>query len=498
MKAQRVLLIDPPFQRFFGQSLNQFPLGPTYLAAALDKAGIETAVLNTDYSPRLIEYISERKMIESYDDYLKILKTKNHPIWKEIESVIENWKPTIVGISVRTPKYYSALSVASIVKKINSKIPVIFGGVHATIAPELCIKNKDVDFVVRGEGEATIVDLIKNLSQKKLTKIKGLTFKNDQGKIIHNPDRELIENINDIPFPARHLMIYKSKDPEYYNIIFATRGCPHNCTFCASKKLWTRRVRFRKPENVVNEIEFVYKKYGIALFNFLDDSFVINPKYTNAICDEILKRNLKITWVCETPASSVTDKLIKKMKKAGCYSVMIGIESGNKEILEKIKKSSNKLEMKKAAKILKKNKIRFCSAFMIGFPWDTRETIQETVSFMKELDPDNAGLSIVVPYPGTELYEEYVKERFVPRDFRKLDFSYFNQVNPRMFNNNFSEEEKRKIVMEVVRVFDKHNRKKVLIGLITNTQMYLKILTTKGWFNPSRILKVLKFTLNLK
>ena len=135
---------------------------------------------------------------------------------------------------------------------------------------------------------------------------------------------------------------------------------------------------------------------------------------------------------------------------------------------------------------------------MIGFPWDTRETIQETVSFMKELDPDNSGLSIVVPYPGTELYEEYVKERFVPRDLKKLDFSYFNQINPRMFNNNFSEEEKRKIVMEVVRVFDKHNRKKVLMGLVTNPQMYLKILTTKGWFNPSRILKVLKFTLNLK
>ncbi|KWT82524.1 B12-binding domain-containing radical SAM protein [Candidatus Magnetominusculus xianensis] len=489
MKA-RVLLIDPPFQVFFEQSHNQFPLGLGYLAASLEKNGIETLILNADYSPTIKSVVSEKQMIDKYEDYINAIKTHDHPSFKEIRAIIEDYNPTIVGVTVRTPKYMSALIVASVVKSVNKNISVVFGGVHPTLLPEIVIKNENVDFVVRGEGEITIVELVKGLVND-IENVKSITYKRND-TIIHNPDRELIHDMDSIPFPARHLMIKKTDDPNYYNIIFATRGCPHNCTFCASKNIWTRQVRFRSPKNVVDEIEFVKNKYKCNIFNFIDDSFVVNPKYTIQICDEINRRKLKIKWVCETPASSVTDDLIKQMKAAGCYSLMFGVESGNAEILKKVNKSSTKEEMILAAALVKKYKLRLTCAFMIGFPWDTRDTIRETVEFMKELDPDLAGISITIPYPGTELYNTYIEEGCFNKE-EDIDYTYFNQINPRMFNRNIEEEDQIKIVANIVKIFNNHNRLKLIKGLFNNPRLYFNLLIGNKNIGVKLLINMLRY-----
>jgi len=393
---KKVLLISPPWYRIFGGSSFASPLGLCYIAAVLEEHGYDVVIYNADFKNNL-ELISDREITARYDEYLRILKNINHPLWKEIQRVISYQSPDIVGISVTTAKYGSALNISHLVKIFDPKIPVVWGGVHPTILPEETIKNKDVDIVVRGEGEYTFLDLIENIDN--LNDVLGITYK-ENDKIIHNPNRPLIQNLDELPFPARHLLLEKENyPPEAFGNIFASRGCPYNCIFCASHKVWTRKVRYRSPENVVDEIKYIQKTFKTHHFRFEDDSFTINKKWVYEICNLLIKEKLNIQWTTETRADIVTDDLIKKMKLAGCKNITIGVESGNEKILKKIKKGITIEQIKNANKILKQNGVGLSAFFMIGFPWETKREINNTISLMKELDPSIAVFSVATPYP---------------------------------------------------------------------------------------------------
>ena len=230
----KVLLISPPWYRIFGGCSDSSPLGLCYIAAILEKHGYNVSVYNADYKTDL-QPTSVVELTAKYDTYLRTLNDMNHPLWKEVGAVISKQSPDIVGISVMTAKYGSALNVSRLVKDFDPDIPVVWGGVHPTILPDETMKNKDVDIVVRGEREYTFWELIENLES--LDKVLGITYK-ENGEIIHKPNRPLIENLDELPFPARHLILEKENyHPEAFGNIFASRGCPYNCIFCASHKV---------------------------------------------------------------------------------------------------------------------------------------------------------------------------------------------------------------------------------------------------------------------
>ncbi|MCJ7504915.1 B12-binding domain-containing radical SAM protein, partial [Candidatus Bathyarchaeota archaeon] len=409
----KVLLVSPPWYRLFGYSSAHLPLGLCYVAAVLEKQGYDVFVYNADYRPGS-QLVSASGMSARYEDYLRTLGDKKHSLWKDIEGVIRSCSPDIVGISVMTAKYGSALNVSRLVKEICPDTPVVWGGVHPTILPDESMRNPDVDFVVRGEGEYTFLNLVENLREP--DKVLGITYKHD-GKVVHNQDRPLIGDLDELPFPAKHLVMEKENlSPDAFGNIFASRGCPYSCVFCASHKVWGRKVRFRSPGNVIQEIKEVRNAFKTRRFSFEDDTFALDRKRVDDICDLFIKEDLGVKWVVETRANLIKDGLVKKMKHAGCEEITIGVESGDEQTLKRIKKGITVEQVRNANKILKDNKMKLSAFFLIGFPWETRKEIDKTVSLMKEIDPRTAIISVVTPYPGTELYEVCVSEGLMPKN----------------------------------------------------------------------------------
>jgi radical SAM superfamily enzyme YgiQ (UPF0313 family) len=336
----KVLLINPPFQRFFGGGKSpKLPLGLCYIASYLTYNGYETFVYDAEFNPIGSSSVLIKEVTENIENYFKALDDMNNEIWKEIKNKIKSYSPDVVGISVKTATFKAGLNIAKLCKEIDKNIVVIMGGPHICCNPEDIGRYDFVDYGVIGEGEITTLELLKNIENRKTpSNIKGVVYKNN-GKTVITPRRELIKELDSIPIPEHEHIIDLDKIPrEYHGEIITGRGCPYSCTFCASSLVWEKKVRFRKPEKVVEEIEYILNKFGTNYFYIEDDTFTIKKDFAIKICDLLIEKNLPIKWSCETRANLVDEELIKKLKEAGCDDISIGVESGSDETLEKIKK----------------------------------------------------------------------------------------------------------------------------------------------------------------
>lgn len=377
------------------------PLGLAYLAAVLEKEKIPVKIIDTPilgYSQK--EIIKEAKKIE----------------------------PTIIGFGGVTQEFPANLKTASNLKKHLQDCLIFIGGSHVSATPKQTIRHKCFDIAILGEAEKTIVDLIKTLAQgKNLKKVKGIAFRKGR-KIIITPPRPFIKNLDTIPFPSHHLLPplrkYSPTPGSHKNFpmgtIITSRGCPFQCTFC-SRSVFGNQVRFRSPKNVVDEIEVLVKDYGAREMRFWDDTLNFKPERLIEICKEILKRKLKFTWSCLCRVNFVTLRMLRWMKKAGCWQISYGLESGNQEILNRVKKGITLPMVRQAVAKTKKAGIEIKGFFMIGLPGETEETIQQTIDFAKELDIDIAAFSITIPFPGTEIWAEAIRNG----EFRATSFENY-------------------------------------------------------------------------
>ena len=422
----RVLLIDSP-SRIFTKFVNfYFPTGLASLGAVLRNAGHQVAIFDVDALKKGtdIDFTEEYKRL---DLYRQGLNNNQHWIWQEIRKVLEDYKPDLVGITALTPKFGSVLKTAEVVKNYNSKLPVIVGGPHPTLLTEGSLKSKNIDIAIRGEGERTILELVKTIeNNNNLQKVKGVSFKKN-GKVFHNPPREFIKNLDEIPFPARELLMNpKSYTSEDMGIIMASRGCPFNCTYCCH--FWGKCVRFRSPKNVVKEIKEVKHQYGTRQFEFKDDTFTINKNWVTEICNRLISEKLRINWGCTTRVDLLDEKLARKIQEAGCNIIKFGIETGSERILKETKKGVTFEQMKKTAKTLNKIGLFWSGYFMMGLPSETEEDILKTYKFMKELNPYYAGLGVYNPFPKTELFDQGVKMGLLCAD---VTLDHFFKTNPK-------------------------------------------------------------------
>jgi len=487
----KVLLINPPWYRLFGEELAAFPLGLSYLAGVLEKNGFDAVVYNADHSKGAISDMSSEEMVAHHESYLKTLSDLSEPIWDEVREIVRSQKPDVVGVNVWTPKLGSALNVAKICKQINPDIKVVFGGVHATIMPEQTLKNNEVDYVVRMEGEYTMLELCQKIQGgEPVDNVLGISFKKG-GNMLNNPNRPFIENLDELPFPARHLLL--DKETYFANAfgkIFASRGCPYQCNYCGSNKIWTRKVRYRSPKNVVDEIEHVKKEFGSTHFVFEDDLLTINKKFLTSICDELIERNLDIEWSCETRANLVFDDLVKKMKMSGCTGIVVGIESGSEKILRDIKKGIVPEQIYNAAKIIKDNGVIYSAFFMIGFPTETKEDIMETVKVMKETQPFNAVLSVLTPYPDSEVYFQCKELGLMPEN---IDWSRFYHQSPdNFFMKYMTKQEFDEIKNWAVKVFDDHNKAQKRSFLMKHPIYTARRVIKNKYYTPKNMMRLIK------
>jgi anaerobic magnesium-protoporphyrin IX monomethyl ester cyclase len=429
-----ILLIEPPFERLQGVKRCFFPLGLTYLAAYLRNKGYTVSIYDVEYS-RDTGIIPYAEAAKSYEKYLEGLKNEQHPVWQEVKLVLRQINPQIVGISCTK---------------------LVFGGCHPTVLADQVLSSSLVDFVIRGEGELTFSGLIEALENNtSLAKIDGLSFKiND--RIHHGPPRKLIPDLNQLPYPARDLLRdAHGYDSEDMGLIMGSRGCPFQCTYCASKNMWGRRVRYRSAQNIIGEIRAVQEQFGTFQFSFEDDSFTTNPKLIGEFCRQLIEQNLKISWSAITRINLLSDELIKQMRNAGCNHIRVGIESGSDKVLRATQKGLTVDQMRVGAKVLHRQGIYWSAYFMMGLPSETEEDILASIRLMHEIKPDYCTLSIFTPYPGTAIFDELKQKEMVSEN---MNWSKFSHASP---HNYFAPHIPRQRFEELSDYFaqevDKHN-----------------------------------------
>jgi len=396
-RMQKVLLIPTHLE----PHVRSLPLGPAYLAAVLEMKNYTVRV----YDP---------------------------PPYKKPKVVdfIRKFRPDIIGISCMTPSFPKACGIAKDIKN-NFDTPVVFGGIHPTTLPEETLKNEFIDFVIMGEGEFAFVDLLKALSgEMELSRVLGLGYK-ENGKIKLNPPRPLIEDIDSLPLPSRHLFSkwYFQRQPsirgQWFSLtnVIGSRGCPFNCSYCASKVMFGRRVRYNSPKRVVDEIEHVVKKYKLDGVTFSDDTFSISPQRVHEVCRLINKRKLNIKWRVQMRVDTVTDEIARELKESGCVQADLGVESGSPRILKILNKGTTPEQAVEAFRILRKHGIKTCATFMIGNPTETMEDVEKTRRLAHKLNADYVQFFITIPYPGTPMYSEISRKR---PEIKKISYDKYH------------------------------------------------------------------------
>ena len=397
-----IVLINPSQKNVYGHGVipPYPPLGLLYLGAVL---------LNGGYSVEVIDIDIDFPNVDQFTEFIK------------------ETRPAVVGFTAVTPSFNDAVRLAGIIKRIYKPF-IIFGGPHTTAIPFEVLKESNIDAVVVGEGEETILEFMNNFKTGNMIPVPGLIIKKGS-RILKGARREFIKNLDKLPFPAWSLLKHQRKysPPDALTIPVATlltsRGCPYRCTFCQAPKLWGRNIRRRSVDNVIEEIRFLISEYNIKEIHIADDDFSHSEEWTMDFLSRAKKEIYKVRFLFMNGLriDNVNRVLLEEMKKTGFVNVGFGVESGVQSILNRVKKGLKIQEIKKKFRIAKKLGFKTWAFFILGLPGDNKRTIRETIKFSILLDPDFAKYFFLVPYPGTEVYEEFRSRGML----RSNDFSKY-------------------------------------------------------------------------
>jgi len=423
-----LVLIYPYTKPSRDNSIFRFPpLGLGYIASFLRKNGI---------SVKIIDYT---------------FKNEN-----EASEQVRKINPSVIGIYSMFTLENNSIKLA---KSLRGNCDLLVaGGPLPSVSPVKFLQNFDI--VVVGEGEKTMLEITKFLrGDKDLSQIAGIVYKGKNGKIVYNPSRDLMSNLDDIPFPARDLfdneayqIYYKRAHRSTTTSMMSSRGCPFTCDFC-SKPVFSHSYRERSAENVVDEIEDVLS-YGYECVFFQDDCFTLNEKRVKRICEEIQHRRLNLGWYCLSRVDSINKKMLANMRRAGCKQIFFGIESGNNSVLNFMKKQFTIKQARKAVELTVSSGIKTGAFFILGYPGETEETILDTIRFATSLPVDYLSFTLPYPIPGTGLYEK-VNSDLKNLNLRDTDYSLIDHTL--IFKSKFSE---KKLKFAIAKAMIQYNAKK--------------------------------------
>jgi anaerobic magnesium-protoporphyrin IX monomethyl ester cyclase len=417
---KKVLLFIPPaftFKESF--DVNPLPpLGLGYLGAVLENAGIEVKIVDC--------------LIEGWNNRAEVAKNiiRVGSSFDQIEEAIRDYGPDIVGVNnLFSKQRENAHKIYNLAKRVDKSIITVAGGAHPTVMPELVLADGNVDFVVLGEGDDTIISLVSFIEGKiGFCDLDGVG-RRENGKTEIMPKTKFIGDLDRLPFPARHLLNMKkyfglkashgTRRKKRFSPIITSRGCPAKCTFCSAHKVWGRKFRQRSPENVIAEMKHIKEKYGIEEIMFEDDNATLNVKRAERLFDLMIAEKLNFVW--DTPngvaAFALNEDLIDKIKASGCYSLNLALESGNQYVLDNIIKKPLKLERaKKLAKYAQSIGLGVKIYLIIGMPGETKEQIWDSFRLAEELGIIPF-ISVATPYPGSELYDICREKKYISDDF---------------------------------------------------------------------------------
>lgn len=392
-----------------------FIIGIGYLLAVLREAGHQVKFIDA-----YAEGVQHQEMMPDN-------RVRYGLPFNEINQIIDEFRPDLIGISCPyTINAQDAYDLSRAIKTHNEGLKIVFGGSHSTVNWQFILENKYADFVVLGEGEKTIVELVDNLeSPEKYPQIKGLAYRVKE-EISINEKRPFIEDLDKLPFPARDLMpfhLYKEakNKVDHYNRFYpfqliTSRGCPGQCVFCSVKAIWGNTWRGRDPKKVADEIEELVTRYNAKEIHFMDDSISANRERMAQVCREIIQRKFKIYWTTPNGIAiwTLSPETVKLMKQAGCYRLTFGLESGSKEVLNNfVNKHYDYAQATNLIKYANKLGIWTIGTFVLGFPYEKMNNMQDTINFGISSNIDFAVFYIATPLPGTKMYDIYLKEKLI-------------------------------------------------------------------------------------
>jgi anaerobic magnesium-protoporphyrin IX monomethyl ester cyclase len=393
MSMMRILLTNPAnIGAFRALGLHFPPMGLLYLGAYLEPEGYQVEI--RDFCNP-----GERPDYSHYD---------------------------LVCITTDTTRHLKAMGIARQAKEAGCT--VVMGGPHPCYIDKEILASPWVDFIVHGEGEVTLLELVRALEGGggDWEEVNGLSFQRD-GEVVRTPPRPFIRDLDSLPVPARHLVdmdLYRRTKfgERAITPVVTSRGCPANCNFCSSSSFFGRRWRARSADSVVEELEELHKKYGFGAVAFVDDNFTLSPERVVAISEGIIRKGLDIWWWNFSRAENIVknEEMLKVMKRAGSKTIYIGVESASPQTLAELGKRMNLNTVIKAVEVLKRHGFEIFASYILGSPRDKAKDIHETIRFAKRLDTNVAQFSILTPYPGTALYEE-LKERIWTRHWSFYD-----------------------------------------------------------------------------
>ena len=444
-KKAKVALVNPPTLKGVFHHQLYVPIGLAYLAAVLEKNGHEITVIDCP------------AMGMDQD---------------ELKRKLDAFQPDLVGVTSMTPTIQSTLESTRVAREACPDATIVVGGPHATFMDKQILNDEaSVDVVVRGEGEQTLLELAQTATDSwNFHNVKGITFRNGE-ETVQTPNRPAIQNLDELPYPT-----YKYFALEKYLLygklflpVITSRGCPFQCSFCTTSRIFGKEYRARSPKNIVDELEQIKNVYRADSFTFYDDTLTLDKNRIFKICEEIKARKIGIPWDCQTRVDQVSKEILTKMKETNCQQVFFGVESGCQTILDAVKKRTTVEQNEKAIRMAKEAGLFVSISIILGYPGETKEMLKQTLDFIRRAEPDDVYLCVATPYPGTEL------RRLVEEMGLKMspDWSRYDTVTPVFENPNLSDEE----VKELRRTFyDSFYSPKYVLRHLFNGNSYSRVM----------------------
>jgi radical SAM superfamily enzyme YgiQ (UPF0313 family) len=390
-----ILLIHPKLEESYFSEVRLPPLGLAYIAGALRAAGYERV--------RILDANVSRNPIA------------------EINKAVAAEPPDIVGLSLTTPAFRISLEISRMLKMLKPATKIIFGGVHPTLFPRDVVSLESVDYVVFGEGERSAVELIQAVEKEREPEnLKGVAFKRGS-RVIVNAPRPLVENLDDLPMPAYDLLpIGRYSNPQASHaplgMMLTSRGCPFQCIFCDNHVVLGKKFRANSAPRMIEEWRILVRGFGVREIMFKESDFTLDRGRVREFCELLMLEPKKVFWTCNGHVGNLDLALLRDMRRAGCRIIQYGVESGDQKILDTLKKGITVQQIIETFRLTRQAGIRTVANVMIGNPGDTRETIAQTIELTKHIKADYANIQFCTPFPGTELNNLAVKNKWLLDD----------------------------------------------------------------------------------
>ena len=466
-----VMLINPYDENAVKNALGFItpPLNLMYLASSLEEESYSVKIIDDDLLQKGYENVSKQA---------------------------EKLNPQLVGVTATTSTIKSALKYLELIKNILPESLTVIGGPHTTFMPYETSKNSDnLDVVVIGEGEETMVDLADHATQniEDINDVNGIVYRDlKDGNLRTTEKRPLIKDLDKLPFPARHLVPFDSYgvSQEQTGGIITSRGCVYNCNYCSSSLIMGKKFRSRSPGNVVDEIEELIDTYHINDIGFMDDTFMLNKKRASDIADEIKARDLDLTFVASSRVDRVDKSLLENLKSSGLKTIYYGVESGSQRILDLMKKGITLKNVEDAVKMAKDVNLEVLTSFILGYPGETEEDMNMTIDFSTKLDSDYCQYSILTPFPGTPIYKDLIEKNLIDNE----DWDRYTVLKPILKYNELGLNKKlveRKLATAYLKFYARpkyllkhHHMIKVMLQTVFRSFIIPKLTggTGKGWY----------------